>query len=64
MHTMVDLSTVEQVRNFLDSEDCRFVENMNRAGLSFNAMALVIQGIENICNEVEQQLKDRENESI
>ena len=64
MHTMVDLRTVEQVRNFLDSEDCRFVENMNRAGLSFNAMTLVIQGIENICNEVEQQLKGKENESI
>lgn len=64
MHTMVDLRTVEQVRNFLDSEDCHFVENMNRAGLSFNAMALVIQGIENICNEVEQQLKGKENESI
>ena len=55
-NTMVNLETVEEVRNFLDSEDCRFVDNMNRAGLSFNAMALVIQGIENICNEVEAQL--------
>ena len=54
--TMVDLQTVEEVRSFLDSEDCEFVENMNRAGLSFNAMALVIQGIENICNEVENEL--------
>lgn len=55
-NTMVNLETVEEVRNFLDSEDCRFVDNMNRAGLSFNAMALIIQGIENICNEVEAQL--------
>lgn len=55
-NTMVNLETVEEVRNFLDSDDCEFVENMNRAGLSFNAMALVIQGIENICNEVEAQL--------
>ena len=45
-NTMVNLETVEEVRNFLDSDDCEFVENMNRAGLSFNAMALVIQGIE------------------
>lgn len=55
-NTMVNLETVKEVRDFLDSEDCRFVDNMNRAGLSFNAMALVIQGIENICNEVEAQL--------
>lgn len=53
---MVNLETVKEVRDFLDSDDCRFVDNMNRAGLSFNAMALVIQGIENICNEVEAQL--------
>lgn len=55
-NTMVNLETVKEVRDFLDSDDCRFVDNMNRAGLSFNAMALVIQGIENICNEVEAQL--------
>lgn len=55
-NTMVNLETVKEVRDFLDSDDCKFVENMNRAGLSFNAMALVIQGIENICNEVENAL--------
>lgn len=55
-NTMVNLETVKEVRDFLDSDDCKFVDNMNRAGLSFNAMALVIQGIENICNEVEAQL--------
>ena len=55
-NTMVDLQTVQEIRNFLDSEDCRFVENMNKAGLSFNAMALVIHGIETICNEVEKEL--------
>lgn len=55
-NTMVNLETVKEVRDFLDSDDCRFVDNMNRAGLSFNAMALVIQGIENICNEIEAQL--------
>ena len=29
---------------------------MNRAGLSFGAMALVIQAIEDKCNEVEEEL--------
>ena len=56
--TSIDRETIEEVRNFLMSEDCRFVENMNRAGLSFSAMALIIQAIEDKCNEIENALDE------
>lgn len=54
--TSIDRETIQEVREFLMSEDCRFVENMNRAGLSFPAMALIIQAIEDKCNEIENTL--------
>lgn len=52
----IDMNDVIAVREFLESDDCKFVQQMTNAGLSFPAMALVIQGIENICNEVEKEL--------
>ena len=55
-NTMVNMKDVEQIREFLMSDKCHLVDDMNRAGLSFGAMALVIQGIENICKEVETEL--------
>lgn len=54
--TIVDIEDIQKIREFLNNEDCRFVDNMNRAGLSFGAMALVIQAIEDKCNEVEEEL--------
>ena len=39
--TSIDREAIQEVREFLMSEDCRFVDNMNRAGLSFPAMALI-----------------------
>lgn len=56
--TSIDRETVQEVRDFLMSEDCEFVENMNRAGLSFPAMALIIQAIEDKCNEIENALDE------
>ena len=40
------------------SDECDFVDNMNRAGLSFPAMALVIQAIEDKCKEIENALNE------
>ena len=54
--TSIDRETIQEVREFLMNEDCRFVDNMNRAGLSFPAMMLVIQAIEDKCNEIETAL--------
>jgi hypothetical protein len=55
---MIDRETVQEVRDFLMSDDCEFVENMNSAGLSFPAMALIIQAIEDKCNEIEKALDE------
>ena len=56
--TSINKETIQEVREFLMNEDCRFVENMNRAGLSFPAMALIIQAIEDKCNEIENTLNE------
>ena len=56
--TSVDKDTIQEVRDFLISDECNFVDNMNRAGLSFPAMALVIQAIEDKCNEIENALNE------
>ena len=55
-NTIVDMEDVKQIREFLMSDECHLVEDMNKAGLSCGAMALIIQGIANICNEVEKEL--------
>ena len=54
--TSIDKKTIQEVREFLMSDECNFVDNMNRAGLSFPAMALIIQAIEDKCNEIENTL--------
>ena len=54
--TSIDKEIIQEVREFLTSDECNFVDNMNRAGLSFPAMALVIQAIEDKCKEIENAL--------
>ena len=56
--TSIDKETIQEVREFLMSDECNFVDNMNRAGLSFPAMALVVQAIEDKCNEIENALNE------
>ena len=56
--TSIDRETIQEVREFLISDECNFVGNMNRAGLSFSAMALIIQAIEDKCNEIENALNE------
>ena len=56
----IDMKVIEEVRDFLESDECDFVDNMNRAGLSFPAMALVIQAIESKCNEIEKELNEED----
>ena len=50
--------TIQEVKDFLMSDDCEFVENMNSAGLSFPAQALVIQAIMDKCHEIENALDE------
>lgn len=52
----IDMNDVVAIREFLESDECNFVQNMNQAGLEFGAMALVIQAINDKLNEVEKEL--------
>ena len=56
--TIIDKETIQEIRDFLMSDECKFVDKMNRAGLSFPAMALVIQAIEDKCNKIENALEE------
>lgn len=55
-NVVVNKVDVEAIRKFLRSDEYHLIEEMNKAGLSFSAMALVIQSIENTCDEVETSL--------
>lgn len=55
-NTTINKNTIQEVREFLMSDKCNFVDNMNRAGLSFPAMILILQAIEDKCKEIEAEL--------
>ena len=54
----INKETIQEIRDFLMSNECKFVDNMNRAGLSLTAIALVLQAIEDKCNEIENALDE------
>ena len=43
--TTIDMDILNQIEDFMASDECNFVQNMNEAGLSFGAMAFVINSI-------------------
>ena len=43
--TTIDMDVLNEIEDFIESDDCNFVQNMNEAGLSFGAMAFVIDSI-------------------
>lgn len=57
---MVDMKTIQSIEEFLDSNDCEFVQNMNKAGLDIFAMAFVLQSIENGIKEAKKELQQGE----
>lgn len=57
---MVDMKTIQSIEEFLDSNDCEFVQNMTEAGLDISAMAFVIQSIENGIKEAKEKLNQGE----
>lgn len=60
MRINIDMETVQEVRDFLMSDECNFVSNMNDACLSIEAMMLIIQAIEDKCKEIEAELTKEE----
>ena len=56
--TTIDMEVLEEIENFIDSDECNFVQNMNEAGLSFNAMAFVIDAIVKKVANAKAKLKD------
>ena len=58
--TAITIEDVEKIEEFLFSDDCHFVEDMNKAGLSFGAMALVLESISKELARVKEALNEEE----
>ena len=56
--TIVTKEDLEDILNFMNSEDCHFVQQMNDYGLDFPAMAFVIDSILKAVNNAKKQLEE------
>lgn len=58
--TAITMEDVEKIEEFLFSDSCHLVEDMNKAGLSFGAMALVLEGISKELARAKEALNEEE----
>ena len=58
--TAITIEDVEKIEEFLFSDDCHLVEDMNKAGLSFGAMALVLESISKELARVKEAFNEEE----
>lgn len=57
--TTIDMDVLNQIEDFLESDDCNFVQNMNEAGLSFGAMAFVIDAVVKAVKNAKAKLNEK-----
>ena len=57
--TDIDMDVIDEIEVFLESENCNFVQNMNEAGLSFGAMAFVIDAIVRAVDKAKNKLNEK-----
>jgi hypothetical protein len=57
--TNIDMDILNEIEEFLNSDDCNFVPNMNEAGLSFGAMAFVIDSIVKAVANAKNKLNEK-----
>ena len=57
--TSIDMDVLNEIGDFLESENCNFVQNMNEAGLSFGAMAFVIDSIVRAVDNAKKKLNEK-----
>ena len=57
--TTIDMKTLDTIEEFLESDECNFVQNMNDAGLSFGAMAFIIDSIVKAVTNAKNRLNEK-----
>ena len=57
--TSINMDVINEIEDFMESDECNFVQNMNEAGLSFGAMAFVIDAIVRACTSAKNQLNEK-----
>ena len=57
--TTIDMDVLNQIEDFMGSDECNFVQNMNEAGLSFGAMAFVIDSIVKAVTNAKNRLNEK-----
>lgn len=57
--TMIDMDVLNEIEDFIDGDNCNFVQNMNEAGLSFGAMAFVIDSIVKAVSNAKNKLNEK-----
>jgi hypothetical protein len=57
--TTIDMDILNQIEDFMESDECNFVQNMNEAGLSFGAMAFVIDSIVKAVTNAKTKLNEK-----
>ena len=57
--TSINMDVINEIEDFMGSDECNFVQNMNESGLSFGAMAFVIDAIVRACTSAKNQLNEK-----
>ena len=57
--TTIDMDVLNEIEDFMESDECNFVQNMNEAGLSFGAMAFVIDSIVKAVANAKNKLNEK-----
>jgi hypothetical protein len=57
--TTIDMDILNQIEDFMASDECNFVQNMNEAGLSYGAMAFVIDSIVKAVANAKNKLNEK-----
>jgi hypothetical protein len=57
--TTIDMDVLNQIEDFMESDECNFVQNMNESGLSFGAMAFVIDSIVKAVANAKNRLNEK-----
>ena len=55
----IDMDVLNEIEDFIESDDCNFVQNMNEAGLSFGATAFVIDSIVKTVANAKNKLNEK-----
>jgi hypothetical protein len=55
----IEMDVLNQIEDFMASDECNFVQNMNEAGLSYGAMAFVIDSIVKAVANAKNKLNEK-----